>query len=95
MATKTEGEREFRTQPRRRRTPREKEAFPWSLGIRTLFATPEALSAGKNVVPTALLVEGGGSLGESTRTARAKRTDTASRRRASAADRRTPNRASN
>jgi hypothetical protein len=26
-----------------------------------LFATPEALAAGKNAVPTALLVEGGGS----------------------------------
>ena len=59
MATKTEGEREFRTQPRRRRTPREKEAFPWSLGIRTLFATPEALGAGTSVLMR--LVEVGGS----------------------------------
>ena len=36
MATKTEGEREFRIRPRRPRTPHENEAFPWSPGMRTV-----------------------------------------------------------
>ena len=31
-----EGEREFRIRPRRPRTPRENEAFPWSPGMRTV-----------------------------------------------------------
>jgi len=36
VATKTEGEREFRIRPRRSRTARENEAFPWSPGMRTV-----------------------------------------------------------
>jgi hypothetical protein len=36
VVTKTEGEREFRIRPRRPRTPRENEGFPWSSGMRTV-----------------------------------------------------------
>jgi len=36
VATKTEGERDFRIRPRRPRTSRENEAFPWSSSMKTV-----------------------------------------------------------